>query len=80
MEPFCPLLLASFSLSLARAGKGNDTTPAESNWTSTTAGKDPTLMPAAPAASHTARVPRTAGEEGPVNLPVLPTRKLGVYL
>lgn len=41
MEPFCPLLLASFSLSLARAGQGNDTTPAESNWTSTTAGKDP---------------------------------------
>ncbi|KAH0507962.1 Receptor-type tyrosine-protein phosphatase epsilon [Microtus ochrogaster] len=36
MEPFCPLLLASFSLSLARAG--NDTTPTESNWTSTTAG------------------------------------------
>ncbi|NP_001303609.1 receptor-type tyrosine-protein phosphatase epsilon isoform c precursor [Mus musculus] len=38
MEPFCPLLLASFSLSLARAGQGNDTTPTESNWTSTTAG------------------------------------------
>eukprot|EP00069_Balaena_mysticetus_P012170 bmy_01366T0 len=38
MEPFCPLLLAGVSLPLAKAFKGNETTTAQSNWTSTTAG------------------------------------------
>lgn len=38
METFCPLLLAGFSLPLARAGKDNETTTAESNWTTTTTG------------------------------------------
>nr|KAF6322784.1 protein tyrosine phosphatase receptor type E [Pipistrellus kuhlii] len=37
MEPFCPLLLAGFSLRLARAFTVNESTPADSNWTSTTA-------------------------------------------
>uniref|UniRef100_A0ABI7WZ07 Uncharacterized protein n=1 Tax=Felis catus TaxID=9685 RepID=A0ABI7WZ07_FELCA len=38
MEPFCLLLLAGVSLPFAKALKGNETTPAESNLTSTTAG------------------------------------------
>ncbi|VFV29471.1 receptor-type tyrosine-protein [Lynx pardinus] len=38
MEPFCLLLLAGVSLPFAKALKGNETTPAESNSTSTTAG------------------------------------------
>ncbi|XP_015428056.1 PREDICTED: receptor-type tyrosine-protein phosphatase epsilon [Myotis davidii] len=36
MEPFCPLLLAGFSLRLAKAFTVNESTPADSNWTSTT--------------------------------------------
>ncbi|XP_058554099.1 receptor-type tyrosine-protein phosphatase epsilon isoform X2 [Neofelis nebulosa] len=46
MEPFCLLLLAGVSLPFAKALKGNETTPAESNLTSTTAG------PPAPRASR----------------------------
>ncbi|KAF6110972.1 protein tyrosine phosphatase receptor type E [Phyllostomus discolor] len=38
MEPFGPLLLAGVSLPLARAFAVNETTPADSNWTSTTSG------------------------------------------
>ncbi|XP_019499624.1 PREDICTED: receptor-type tyrosine-protein phosphatase epsilon-like [Hipposideros armiger] len=38
MEPFCPLLLASFSFPLAKALAVNETTTAVSNWTSTTSG------------------------------------------
>ena len=45
MEPICPLLLAGVSLPLARALKGNETTPAYSNWTSTTSGEDPATCP-----------------------------------
>lgn len=44
MEPLCPLLLASFSLPLARASKENETTPAESNRTNTTTGRDTTPL------------------------------------
>ena len=43
MEPFCLLLLAGVSLPFAKALKGNETTPAESNLTSTTAGEDPAV-------------------------------------
>ena len=49
MEPFCPFLLAGVSLPLAKALKGNETTStavAQSNWTSTPAGKTP--LPPAP--------------------------------
>lgn len=49
MEPFCPFLLVGVSLPLAKALKGNETTTttaAQSNWTSTTAGKTP--LPPAP--------------------------------
>ncbi|KAF6317782.1 protein tyrosine phosphatase receptor type E [Rhinolophus ferrumequinum] len=38
MEPFCPLLLASFSFLLAKALRVNQTSTADSNWTSTTSG------------------------------------------
>ncbi|XP_066880419.1 receptor-type tyrosine-protein phosphatase epsilon isoform X5 [Kogia breviceps] len=38
MEPFCPLLLAGVSLPLTKALKGNETTSAQGNWTSATAG------------------------------------------
>lgn len=45
MEPFCPLLLAGVSLPLAKALKGNETTSAVSNQTSTTSGEDPVSCP-----------------------------------
>lgn len=38
MEPSCPLLLAGFSLPLAKALTANTTSTADSNWTSTTSG------------------------------------------
>ena len=53
MEPFCPFLLAGVSLPLAKALKGNETTTAaaaQSNWTSTTAGKTPPPLPRCPPA------------------------------
>lgn len=54
MEPFCPFLLAGVSLPLAKALKGNETTTttttAQSNWTSTTAGKTPLPLPRCPPA------------------------------
>ena len=55
MEPFCPFLLAGVSLPLAKALKGNETTTttttAQSNWTSTTAGKNPLPLPLCPPAT-----------------------------
>lgn len=48
MEPSCPLLLAGFSLPLAKALTANTTSTADSNWTSTTSGKGPAACALSP--------------------------------
>lgn len=62
MEPSCPLLLAGFSLPLAKALTANTTGTAESNWTATTSGKGLPLSPV-----PRARLPRSSltSSQGP---------------
>lgn len=58
MEPFCPLLLAGFSLRLAKAFTVNESTPADSNWTSTTSGKCPLPPSRLPPDPHPTAAPQ----------------------
>lgn len=64
MEPFCPLLLAGVSLPLAKALRGNETTPAVSNWNSTTSGEDPAACPAPALATRPSRQALRTGMTG----------------